>query len=122
MMKYFSVFSIINLKMASLGYWVLIIGVLCTGSVFAETQARVHKVEIVDFQFSPKSIDAKPGDTITWINRDIAPHTATSSNGGWDTEIINMGQSKSIEVRAEMNLDYICKFHPGMKARIVVNN
>ena len=79
-----------------------------------------HHVEILDFEFSPKVLSVKPDDTITWINRDIAPHTATALDKSWDTGEIKNGQSKSIVVRSNMLPDYYCRFHPVMEAKLSI--
>ena len=86
----------------------------------AKPEAREHQVEITNFEFVPATINAKPGDTITWINRDIAPHTATAAGGSWDTGSISMNESKSLVVTADMVSAYICRFHPNMKGSVEV--
>lgn len=52
----------------------------------AQTTARaIHRVEIKDFAFEPSRIEVRAGDTVEWINRDFAPHTATADNDNrWD--------------------------------------
>lgn len=40
--------------------------------------AAVVVVHISDFNFSPKSVSISVGTTVTWINNDDVPHTATS--------------------------------------------
>ena len=82
--------------------------------------AAEHTVEIKAFKFVPEQLTVKPGDTITWINRDVAPHTATSTDKSWDTKRLNKGGSTSVVVTKEMKADYFCRFHPNMKARLTV--
>ncbi|MCH9695508.1 MAG: copper-binding protein [Gammaproteobacteria bacterium] len=81
-----------------------------------------HVIEITGFKFLPKNVDAQPGDTITWVNRDIAPHTASSKDGSWDTGTLAQNESKSIVVAVGMASAYFCKFHPGMTATITTKN
>lgn len=100
----------------------LAIGILSVCSANAQSQSRDHKVEIKGFIFTPSIIKAKPGDSITWVNRDIAPHTATGSNGNWDTGTISKNESKTILVNSEMDLTYFCQFHPNMKGTVVVES
>lgn len=88
----------------------------------ANLSAEEHTVEIKGFKFVPASIDAKSGDTITWVNRDIAPHTATSKDGRWDTGILNQNESKTLVVGQDMNAVYFCKFHESMSGTIVTNS
>lgn len=44
----------------------LAIGALSGCGTRTQAAAREHKVEITNFLFVPETIDAKPGDTITW--------------------------------------------------------
>ncbi len=81
---------------------------------------KAHRVEITGFNFVPDKLDARSGDTITWINRDIAPHTATADDKTWDTGTIKKGKEKSLLVTADMSLTYFCRFHPMMKASLEV--
>jgi len=84
----------------------------------AAAGTKDHQVEIRDFSFAPASIEVSPGDTITWTNHDIAPHTATAKDKSWDTGIIRKGESKSHLVTSDMTGAYYCRFHPNMKAQI----
>ncbi len=86
----------------------------------AKPEPREHKIEITNFAFVPEMVNARVGDTITWVNRDIVPHTATGEGGSWDTGSINKGESKSLIVTAGMVSDYICRFHPTMKGALRV--
>ncbi|MEP1443402.1 MAG: cupredoxin family copper-binding protein [Hyphomicrobiales bacterium] len=81
---------------------------------------QVHEVRIKAFQFEPMHISVKQGDTIKWTNEDLAPHTATANEGGWDTGEIVKGDSRSIVATKGMEVDYFCAFHPHMKGTIEV--
>ncbi len=85
-----------------------------------ENAAQEHVVQIVGFKFVPETLEANPGDTVTWINRDIAPHTATGKNGAWDTGTLNRNESKSIVVSQKLAGKYYCRFHINMIASISV--
>ncbi|MEO9876284.1 MAG: cupredoxin family copper-binding protein [Anderseniella sp.] len=87
---------------------------------FAIAQPRTHRVEISGFKFTPDRLEVSVGDTVTWINRDIAPHTATATEGGWDTGELVKGAEASITVTAGMETTYFCAFHPMMKARLSI--
>lgn len=86
----------------------------------AKSEPHKHNVEITDFLFVPETVNARPGDTITWTNRDIVPHTATGEGDSWDTGSINRNESKSLVVTADMVSGYICRFHPTMKGAVDV--
>ena len=91
----------------------------CVSSdLLAEPSGETHVIEITGLKFVPEVVDVQPGDTITWVNRDIVPHTATSNDGSWDTGTLAKNESKSLVVSDEMASAYFCKFHPSMTAKI----
>ena len=79
-----------------------------------------HTVVIKAFRFQPDRITVRVGDTITWINQDLAPHTATAVAGDWDTEGLEKGESQSVKITAEMSGNYFCEFHPNMRGEIKI--
>ena len=93
-------------------------GVLSAVVSRAEAPGREHHVVITNFAFEPAVVDAKAGDTIIWTNRDIAPHTATSDDGSWDTGTLSKDESMSVVVGADMKASYFCQFHPNMKGSV----
>lgn len=86
----------------------------------SEEPGRHHVVEIKDFIFDPVQLETSPGDRITWINRDIVPHTVTAIDKSWDSGTLKRGESWETRVEAGMQPDYFCVFHPMMKARLQV--
>lgn len=89
-----------------------------TSKTAGERTSQEHHVKIMKFKFVPEILDVKLGDTVIWTNLDIAPHTATSADKSWDTTAIKRGENKSILVNPDMAVDYICLFHPQMKASL----
>ncbi len=87
----------------------------------AVSQPRTHHVEISGFKFEPDRLEVSVGDTIIWTNLDIAPHTATATEGGWDTGELARGAQASIIVTADMETSYFCAFHPVMKAKVSIS-
>jgi plastocyanin len=82
--------------------------------------AADHIVEIRGLEFSPAFIDASPGDTITWINKDVMPHTATSDDGAWDSGNIAAGAEYTLSVKSDFAGGYTCTYHPTMTGEISV--
>ena len=77
---------------------------------------RHIRVSLHDLAMSPRMVDAHVGDTITWTNRDIVPHTVTSEKSRWDSGLINADARWShVVVRGDAGT-YMCKFHSGMTA------
>lgn len=81
-------------------------------------QAETIQVTIDRLVFSPATVEAKVGDTIEWVNKDVFAHTATVK-GGWEV-MIPPKKSASLTLKAAGPADYFCRFHPNMKGRLVV--
>jgi len=82
--------------------------------------AREHVVEIRNFEFEPAQLVVNPGDTVVWINRDVVPHTASSSSASWDSSRLREAESWYLVVRERGQQSYYCRFHPGMKGSFLV--
>jgi plastocyanin len=77
-------------------------------------------VTIVDFSFNPGTITINVGDTVTWSNDGPTPHSATASDGSFDTGIFPAGQSRSHTFNEPGTFSYICTPHPNMRGTVVV--
>jgi len=86
----------------------------------AAANAKTIEVAIEHFAFDPASIEVDAGDTVVFTNRDIAPHTATATDGSWTTKDIANGKSEAVIVPAKGDGAYICKYHPVMKGRLII--
>lgn len=71
--------------------------------------------------YSPNPIEAKVGETVTWVNDDTAIHTATSTNGSFDSDILQRGQTFSYTFDKEGEYPYFCTLHPNMVGKLVVS-
>jgi plastocyanin len=84
------------------------------------TAAASTGVTIKNFKFTPGTSSVHVGDTITWTNQDIAPHTATAKDGSFDTGTINKNKSGSHTFTKAGTFPYICSIHPNMKGTVTV--
>lgn len=82
-------------------------------------RAATHTITIEGMKFSPETVTVKAGDRLVWNNKDIVPHTATAK-GVFDSGSIAPGKSWSHAAPKPGTYDYVCTFHPGMKATLVV--
>ncbi|PWJ93058.1 plastocyanin [Mesorhizobium loti] len=89
---------------------------LAAGTVPA--RAETIQVTIDRLVFSPATVEAKVGDTIEWVNKDVFAHTATVK-GSWEV-MIPPKKSASLTLKTAGPVDYFCRFHPNMKGRLVV--
>jgi len=83
--------------------------------------AKDHVVEIRGLEFVPASIEARAGDTVTWVNTDVMPHTATSDAGAWDSGEIAAGASWTLSVEDGFGGGYTCTYHPAMSGEIAID-
>jgi plastocyanin len=83
----------------------------------ASTAATVH---IKDFHFVPAALTVTAGTTVTFINDDQEPHTATAVNKSFDSEAIDTNQSWKHAFSKPGTYAYFCEMHPMMKGTLVV--
>jgi plastocyanin len=88
----------------------------------ASVSAHAATIQIVmdKLVFSPVETQAKVGDTIEWVNRDILAHTATATAGADWNVIIGPNKTEKLVVQKAGTVDYYCKYHPNMKGRLVI--
>lgn len=77
-------------------------------------------VRIENFAFHPQEIEVPAGTTITWTNQDQVAHTATNSDGVFDTGTIMAGASASHTFDTAGRFEYVCIFHVDMAGVVVV--
>jgi len=90
-----------------------------TLAMSVSADAATIQVTMENLVISPAEASAKVGDTIEWINKDIFAHTATARNGDWDVTIPPKKTVTSVLNKAG-TVKYYCRFHPNMKATLVV--
>jgi len=83
-------------------------------------EVATHVIEITGFKFVPDVLTVKKGDRIVWKNLDIVPHTATAGDKRWDSGSIANNAQYAATIEQTGQTDYICSFHPAMKARLVI--
>ena len=84
----------------------------------ADPPSQRHVVEIRDLEFTPKELVAAPGDTITWINYDLVPHTVTANDDSWDSGFVGAQKQWQTVIETDMYASYFCRYHPSMTARL----
>ncbi len=78
------------------------------------------EVEMDNFVFLPHGTRIHIGDMITWRNRDVAQHSATSDSGVWDSGLLARGQTFSYTFTTSGAYPYHCSLHTSMKDTIFV--
>jgi plastocyanin len=83
----------------------------------AETPADVV---IKSFAFGPQGITVKAGTTVTWVNRDVEPHTVVSNDHKFQSEALDTGDSFSVTFDTAGTYGYFCSIHPHMTGTVTV--
>jgi plastocyanin len=86
---------------------------------FVPVHAETIRVVIDNLEYTPASIDAKMGDVVEWVNKDILAHTATVK-GSWDV-LIPAKKSATLKIQTIGTVEYYCRFHPNMKGKVNVS-
>lgn len=97
--------------------------ILCTlaDTAGARPKPTTHTVSIEGMKFQPEALAVAVGDIVVWVNKDLVPHTATSSKAGiFDSKLIEPDKSWKLIVRTKGDFDYVCTYHPTMKATLRV--
>lgn len=96
------------------------LAILGVGTVVRARAAASHTVAMEAMQFQPAMLVVKVGDVITWVNKDLVPHTATSRSGVFDSGTIEPGHSFSYTATRAGEFPYACVWHPTMVALLRV--
>ncbi len=72
------------------------------------------------YAFSPASVTVQTGDTISWTNSSSAPEGHDVSGSGFDSGVLQQGQSYSHTFATAGTFSYICSIHPSMKGTVTV--
>ena len=81
---------------------------------------QIHKVKIVNFEFSPTSLEIGVGDIVEFTNLDAVKHSAVADDDVFDTGLLAKDESKQITFSEAGEFGYYCGPHPDMRAAIIV--
>lgn len=109
---------------ARMGGTIVSVFLLGSGTVPAMARPPAHRphnytVVIDRMQFGAVPAGLRVGDSILWVNRDLFRHTATAADRSFDIDL-PPGKSAKTTLRKPGVIAVSCKFHPGMKARLIL--
>jgi plastocyanin len=105
--------------LAALGAWLLLAGLMGAMGASTARAATTHQVTITDSTFSPASLTIASGDTVTWTNAGVLPHTVTQS-GGFDSGNLDPGHTYTLTLSAAGSYAYACSYHPEQVGSVTV--
>jgi len=101
-----------------------VVGLTLTGAAASTDQAKAApKTYVINMQivgFDPPELNVKPGDRVTWVNKDLFPHTATADDKAFDSQSVAPSGKWTFVAGKPGTHTYTCTFHPTMKGTIKV--
>ncbi|QCP54868.1 copper-binding protein [Trinickia violacea] len=94
--------------------------VLASPAGRADEAPATYVVTIEQMRFNPPVLKVRPGDRVTWVNKDLVPHTASATSKAFESHSIAPNASWSYVVRTRGNFAYGCDFHPTMHGTLDV--
>ena len=79
-------------------------------------------VSILTMSYGSAQTEVLTGDTVSWRNDSVQPHTVSASDGSWTSERLVAHSSFSRRFETAGTVDYYCQIHPGMRAQVDVRS
>ncbi len=100
-----------------------LLGLMVTAVVVGFGPARSHaatvEVSIDDFEFSPATVSAAPGDTIRFTNNGSAVHHVVAADGSFDSGALGAGETFSVII-GDRPVPFSCARHENMTGTIAL--
>lgn len=87
----------------------------------AQSRSSNRRVTINGFAFNPAVLEVSPGEAVSWVNDDGAPHSIAVKNGAL-SDTITPGSTYSAKFDELGSYDYLCSIHPYMTGKILVTD
>jgi plastocyanin len=94
------------------------LALLCAAAPAARAASQAVSVQFA--AFAPATVDALPGDAVTWTNESRRTHTVTSP--GFDSGDLLPGASFTQAFEQTGTVAYHCVIHPGMAGEVDVRH
>jgi len=83
--------------------------------------AAYSRVNIKNGSFVPSALTVSSGTTVEWHNQDAIQHRIVSSQGLFDSGLIDPGKKFSIKFNNPGTYNYYCSLHPQMQGSVTVS-
>ena len=80
---------------------------------------KLASIVVDNLMYGPAPAHLRVGDRLVWVNKDLFRHSATADDKSFDVDL-QPGKQGEIVLKRPGTYSYFCKYHPGMKGRIVV--
>jgi plastocyanin len=99
---------------------ILMLAISAVAFTVRTPNANANEIVIENFSFEPATLTVKAGTTVTWVNHDDEPHTATATDKSFNSKTLDNGDRFSQEFKAPGTYNYYCALHPKMTGKIIV--
>jgi plastocyanin len=86
----------------------------------AAPAAATATVHIKNFTFVPALLTVTAGTSVTFVNDDEEPHTATALDKSFDSDALDTNEKWQHTFSKPGSYAYFCEMHPYMKGTLVV--
>jgi plastocyanin len=86
----------------------------------AGASPATYTVVIEQMRFNPPELTVRRGDHVTWVNKDLFPHTASANSKAFDSRSIAPDASWTYVAGQPGSYAYRCSFHPAMGGILTV--
>src|SRR5438552_16084727 len=96
--------------------------ILLVCSTMSPSSQPANQIVIDNFTFDPPVLMVPVGTSVTWINHDDVPHTATASSKPreFDSKALDTDEKFSHTFSKAGTYSYFCAVHPHMTGKIIV--
>jgi plastocyanin len=108
---------LLTVSLAALGLMALALG----AGLHDVTAQGGATVAIIDFAFEREKTNIVVGETVTWTNAGMEPHTVTADDSSFTSGDLAPGGRFSQTFTTSGSVTYRCRIHPSMTGAIVVN-
>lgn len=89
------------------------------GGAWAQAKPKDHVITMANMSYGRLPADIKVGDTITWVNNDSVPHTATARDKSFDVRIA-AGRKVKMTAQKAGSFAFYCIYHSMMRGSLTV--
>ena len=100
----------------------LILAITISLLVSSTALADDYRVNIKNGSFVPSALTVPVGATVEWHNQDGVQHRIVSSQGLFDSGVIDSGKKFSVKFNSAGAYNYYCSLHPQMQGSITVSS
>jgi plastocyanin len=96
-------------------------GTEATRQAVEASASAVVAVEMGDYFFRPRDVTVSAGDSVRWDNVGRVPEGHTATGEGFDSGVLEEGESFTHRFTRGGTFDYVCTLHPAMTGTVTVS-